>query len=1583
MKKLFTLRNLLYPIILFVSMLPVTGIAQVSLHYWDFNSGATATANAKWVSPVAATQTIGGGSITHNFTKTENFAGSTVDAAGFTSTAGASFAPLDLANNGNSLIITAPTTGYNNIRLTYASNGSSTGFTTHTIDYSIDGTTFSNLTTFTGRNNTTFTLLTSDFSAITSANNNSSFKIRITVLGATGSSGNNRFDNVRVTGTAITGTTNPTVNLSVSSPTGTEAVVTPITVTVTANPAVTTTQTVKLTVTGNGSSDITTGDYSLNGLTTNTVTITIPDGGTTGTATFTVVDDASVEGTETATLTISNPSSGIIIGTNTQNITITDNDIAPPAAIVINEVYGGGGNNGSTYRYDFIELYNPTNSAVSLTGWSVQYNSSAGTGTWFVTPLSGSIPAHGYYLIQEAIGAGGTTDLPSPVDATGTISMAAGAGKVALVFGTTALTGQNPLSTSIIDKVAYGTVTGGGFEGAGSAPAPSATTSIQRSPIGFDSDNNNTDFVLLNPPTPKNSVTDVTAPTVISVFPADNATGVMTSFTATITFSENIQKGTGNITLKKADGTTVRTIDITTSDVTVSGTSASFNINSLLFNSGYYFEISSGAFKDGSENNFAGITGSSAWNFTTSDTPPAGTLGTTYNFNACSGNLPDGFTQYSVVGPQIWSCTSFGIDATHTASGSAPNGLQINGFNQVNVANEDWLISPSYNLTGTSFPLLSFWSRTAFTGATLQLKVSTNYSGTGDPNLATWTDLNGKFPAQVSDIWKLSDNINLTNYKSANTYFAFVYTSTTEDGARWTLDDITVTNSLTPPPPSLTTSATDIQYTFVANGATSDKTFTFIGNDLTGDVTLTSTGAFTLSKDGTTFSSSITYTLAEANNIPETVYVRFAPNQNNQTFAGTVTISTPGLTNTVINLNGSSIDPATTLEVVNWNIEWFSSPTFGPTNDAQQEQNVKTIMQNIGADIFGLVEVVDEAALAALVAQMPGYSYVISNYGSHTNTCVNPASALADAQKLAFVYKTALFTNVTTTALLSSGINTCADAASTSYNNWASGRYPFMMSADVTLNCVTKNVKFILVHAKANTAPTATSYARRKAGADELHALLETPAFASENIIILGDYNDDLDQSITTGFTTTSWSAFTTDAADFPALTLPLSLAGKKSTVSYNDVIDHVIISNDLQPYYLPGSASILTDVSSLVTKYGTTTTDHYPVFTRYIFPNTTAPTVTSCTAEVTYCDNATDTYTVPAFIATDDCGDNISYSYVITGATERSGTGNNASGNFNVGTSTVVFTGTDTWGNSATCSTTVIVQQSYTYYVDADSDGFGTGQVVLLCFSTAPAGYSTNNTDCNDGDGTVHEPQTYYVDGDNDGYGSTATATFCSSTAPAGFSTNNTDCNDNDARVHTPQPYYLDADNDGYGFGSVVILCSVTAPAGYSVNNYDCDDNDKGKKRVIVCHNGRPLCIDENALKGHLKHGDQLGECTSIITSARTTNNGIASAESVAVTHPKNSISAGLLNLSNYPNPFSSSTVISYYVPVDSKVSLKIYNGFGQAITTLFEGDKKAGNYTINYNGSKLTNGFYYCRLTAVSKSEQFVKSIKLSVGK
>lgn len=190
------------------------------------------------------------------------------------------------------------------------------------------------------------------------------------------------------------------------------------------------------------------------------------------------------------------------------------NAFAPTAhaqiLLTISEVYGAGGNASATYSNDFIELFNAGTTPIPLGGYSVQYTSNTGT-TWAVTslPISTINPGQ-YFLVQEgtnnaAVGAA----LPTP-GASGTINLAAGAGKVALVNTTTALTGSggpNPnANTAIIDFVGYGNADV--FEGTAAAAGPSNTiTSIQRLNGGAtDTNQNSTDFTRLAPtPVPEPS----------------------------------------------------------------------------------------------------------------------------------------------------------------------------------------------------------------------------------------------------------------------------------------------------------------------------------------------------------------------------------------------------------------------------------------------------------------------------------------------------------------------------------------------------------------------------------------------------------------------------------------------------------------------------------------------------------------------------------------------------------------------------------------------------------------------------------------------------------------------------------------------------------------------------------------------------------------------------------------------------------------------------------------------------------------------------------------------------------------------
>jgi len=239
---------------------------------------------------------------------------------------------------------------------------------------------------------------------------------------------------------------------------------------------------------------------------------TIPAGQTSYNFDVTVNGDVAFEPNESFFVNLSNVTGATIL--DGQGVGTISNDDCPSGGdVVISQVYGGGGNSGAPFTHDFIELFNAGVTPVNLTGWSVQYQSAAGTGTWQVTPLSGSIAPGGYYLVQEASNAAVGSPLPAP-DATGTIAMAAGAGKVALTTSTTAYNGSCP--TCAVDLVGYGT-TASCFEGAGPTSNLSNTTAALRKRGGcFDSDNNNIDFAV-SAPSPRNSASPTNSCTPLSL----------------------------------------------------------------------------------------------------------------------------------------------------------------------------------------------------------------------------------------------------------------------------------------------------------------------------------------------------------------------------------------------------------------------------------------------------------------------------------------------------------------------------------------------------------------------------------------------------------------------------------------------------------------------------------------------------------------------------------------------------------------------------------------------------------------------------------------------------------------------------------------------------------------------------------------------------------------------------------------------------------------------------------------------------------------------------------------------------------
>ncbi|NIJ05253.1 ExeM/NucH family extracellular endonuclease [Frigoribacterium faeni] len=179
--------------------------------------------------------------------------------------------------------------------------------------------------------------------------------------------------------------------------------------------------------------------------------------------------------------------------------------------VVIAEVYAKGGSANAPYTNKFAELYNPTTASVSLAGWSLQYRSAAGTGTFSTAELSGAIAPGGHYLVQMAAnatnGVSAGAPLPTP-DAVTTLNPAGGSGVLVLSDAATplALPAGSVSSTTpgVVDALGWGTATVYEATAAEAGTANSTPTSYVRTDAA-DTDVNAADFVQQSQVTPQNS----------------------------------------------------------------------------------------------------------------------------------------------------------------------------------------------------------------------------------------------------------------------------------------------------------------------------------------------------------------------------------------------------------------------------------------------------------------------------------------------------------------------------------------------------------------------------------------------------------------------------------------------------------------------------------------------------------------------------------------------------------------------------------------------------------------------------------------------------------------------------------------------------------------------------------------------------------------------------------------------------------------------------------------------------------------------------------------------------------------------
>lgn len=284
-------------------------------------------------------------------------------------------------------------------------------------------------------------------------------------------------------------------------------------------------------------------------------------------------------------------------------------------------------------------------------------------------------------------------------------------------------------------------------------------------------------------------------------------------------------------------------------------------------------------------------------------------------------------------------------------------------------------------------------------------------------------------------------------------------------------------------------------------------------------------------------------------------------------------------------VNGQSI-PAVgddaTLDVATWNIEWFGNESNAPGgNIATQFSNVRKIIESSEIDVWGLQEISNPALFEALLDSLG------DGYGGSLAT-------FSQTQKIAFIYRTGVISPRRIQHIL-----TGADQV-------FGGRAPLRMDADVTLTDTTFSAHFITVHMKAGS--DLASYDQRTEASERFKAHLDV-IYPTQNVIVLGDFNDELTTSIRPGRDTPYRNFLDDDRYRF--ITLESEERGEASFPGRGgSYLDHILITDELDEPYVEDSARPWRELGQILVGYTSTTSDHFPVYARFDFRNGTSAAI-------------------------------------------------------------------------------------------------------------------------------------------------------------------------------------------------------------------------------------------------------------------------------------------------------------------------------------------------------------------------------------
>ncbi len=263
-----------------------------------------------------------------------------------------------------------------------------------------------------------------------------------------------------------------------------------------------------------------------------------------------------------------------------------------------------------------------------------------------------------------------------------------------------------------------------------------------------------------------------------------------------------------------------------------------------------------------------------------------------------------------------------------------------------------------------------------------------------------------------------------------------------------------------------------------------------------------------------------------------------------------------------------------TLEIANWNLEWFgkTTPGFGPSDDVKQQALVLKTIQSADIDIWALCEVSEKKAFDSMMLKLPKYQSVLANY--------------LPEQKTALLFSKNLFTFLDSKLL-----------GTENKDSFSTLRFPLEVRLLPKNNIGIDTLRIIVLHLKANTGTDSAkmvAYNSRKRSADWLKMYLNSLPKNNFSMVV-GDWNDDLDFSIFNNLPS-PFVKLQSAGFNYQFLTKKFTDNGKGTTTGYPDPIDHQLASSSLALKHKTDS-SFVWQIEQFISNYASTCSDHYPVY--------------------------------------------------------------------------------------------------------------------------------------------------------------------------------------------------------------------------------------------------------------------------------------------------------------------------------------------------------------------------------------------------